>query len=532
MRGVAATIAILCLRGLAQEPLPCTIGGTVVDAASNKPVARARVIAQSGAYSFLRLTDDTGGFCFEKLAPNDYHVSVQKAGYEEALHPVTLAVEEGSVVKPVTMRIVRYATLSGTVLDAIGEPLPGAEVTVWERAPGKYGGGPDEVDGTTADRNGAFRISELTPGTYYLSVKPSDREERRFVFPFADSHGQFPREKEVETFYSASFTFADANAVEVKAGQQVGNLVLTLKKAPLRRVTGRIANPPRSGFLYFDGETETGSEGGGAIPIGKDGSFAKAGLLPAKYIFRLNDGQRPIAQAEVDLTGGDALGITLEPIETVDVPVTFRTEGKGPAFRPRTAGEGTTVLMRDGSGEGLAMQTADDGTYRFAGVPRGIYRLSMGLAGQRLYLKGVTYGGETQTGNKVDLRTAREGGLEVTFSSNVAELQGRVKAAEDESADLTVILVDEAKDGGSVRIAGHAGTDQKGRFRMAGVAPGKYRLFAIEGFDDDRWGSPELAKVLEAKSVELELKESDKKQVSVTVISAGEWAAAVKKIGG
>jgi hypothetical protein len=83
-----------------------------------------------------------------------------------------------------------------------------------------------------------------------------------------------------------------------------------------------------------------------------------------------------------------------------------------------------------------------------------------------------------------------------------------------------------------VRIAGHAGTDQKGRFRMAGVAPGKYRLFAIEGFDDDRWGSPELAKVLEAKSVELELKESDKKQVSVTVISAGEWAAAVKKIGG
>ena len=53
-----------------------------------------------------------------------------------------------------------------------------------------------------------------------------------------------------------------------------------------------------------------------------------------------------------------------------------------------------------------------------------------------------------------------------------------------------------------------------------------------EGFDDDEWGSPELAKALEAKSVELELKESDKKQVSVTVISADEWAAAVKKTGG
>jgi hypothetical protein len=67
---------------------------------------------------------------------------------------------------------------------------------------------------------------------------------------------------------------------------------------------------------------------------------------------------------------------------------------------------------------------------------------------------------------------------------------------------------------------------------LPGVAPGKYRLFAIEGFDDEEWGSPELAKVLQAKSVELQLKESDKRQVSVTAITAGEWAAAVKKTGG
>jgi hypothetical protein len=95
-----------------------------------------------------------------------------------------------------------------------------------------------------------------------------------------------------------------------------------------------------------------------------------------------------------------------------------------------------------------------------------------------------------------------------------------------------VILVDEANDGEPARIAGATGTDQKGRFRLPGVAPGKYRLFAIEGFDDEEWGSPELAKVLQAKSVELQLKESDKRQVSVTAITAGEWAAAVKKTGG
>jgi hypothetical protein len=184
------------------------------------------------------------------------------------------------------------------------------------------------------------------------------------------------------------------------------------------------------------------------------------------------------------------------------------------------------MLVRDGSDEAVGLQVADDGTYRFPGVERGIYRLHIQLAGQKLYLKGVTYGGETLTGNKLDLRTARAGGLEITLSSNVAEVQGRVATPEEESDDLTVILVDEAE-----RIAGETGTDQKGRFRMAGVAPGRYRLFAIEDFDDNVWGSPELEKVLAAKSVEVELKESDKKQVSVTVISAHEWAEAVKKIG-
>jgi hypothetical protein len=36
---------------------------------------------------------------------------------------------------------------------------------------------------------------------------------------------------------------------------------------------------------------------------------------------------------------------------------------------------------------------------------------------------------------------------------------------------------------------------------------------------------------LTGKSVELELKESEKKQVSVPIISADEWNAALKKLG-
>jgi hypothetical protein len=519
IRGAGAAIAILCLRVLAQEPSDCAVSGAVTDSATNKPIERARVIADGGTYGLLKLTGEHGSFCFQALTPGVYHIRVQKPGYVEFVHPVTLAVEEDSPIKPLSIRMTRYGSLSGTVLDAEGEVLPGATITVWQRTRN----GPDEVDSTSADTRGSFHVSGLDPGTYHLSAKYDDEYDKMYSMPFVDGHGQLPRDKEVETFYSASFTFAGATAVEVKAGQRLDNLVLALKRTHLRRVTGRIVDLSHGAFLTYSGETETSSDSTGAIPIARDGTFVKADLPPARYTFLLGDGQKWIARKDVDLTLGDALGITLDPIETMDVPVTFRTEGQGPAFRPRPpAGDWeANLLVRDGSDEAVGLQEAG-GTYRFPGVECGIYRLHLALAGQKLYLKGVTYGGETQTGDKIDLRSAREGGLEITLSSNVAEVQGRVTVSEDESDDLTVLLVDGAN------IVHKTGADQKGRFRMPAVAPGKYRLYALEDFDDDDWGIPELAKALEAKSVELELKENEKKQVSVTAISAGEWAAALK----
>jgi protocatechuate 3,4-dioxygenase beta subunit len=518
MRGAAASIAILCLRALAQEPA-CAIGGTVVDGATNKPVARARVIAEvQGSYSFVTLTDAGGNFCFEHLTPATYHVLVQKPGYTETRNAGTLAVEEGAAIKPLAIRLTPYAGLAGVVLDEDGSALAGVEVTVWERVRDRKGGSPDSVESVETDGLGAFRFSELDPGTYYLSAKRPDDLEVIAVSPFLDSTGQAPREKEVETFYSGSFTFASATPVEVKAGQQVGNLVLTLKKTRLRSITGKVANPPRAGFLDLERETETESSFFRAVVIGEDGSFSRMGLLPARYTLSLRDGPRLLASKEVDLTSGDAIGITLDPVETVDVTVTFRTEGKGPAYRP-----GADFLIAADRLD-VPVQTEADGTCRFVDVPRGIYSVSLSTLAQKLYVKRMVYGGEVLEDRKLDLRNGASGTLEVTLSPNVAEVEGRVDG--DGSAAITVILVK------GTSITGLAETDQKGRFRMETLAPGKYRLFAIAGFDEDEWGSPDLAKALAGKSLELELQESEKKQVNAPVISEEEWDAAVAKSGG
>ena len=243
------------------------------------------------------------------------------------------------------------------------------------------------MDGAVTDGRGAFRISQLDPGAYYLSANWKDTEAARFSLPFADSQGRIPLESDVETFYTSSFTFADATPLELKAGDRQDHLVLAIRKARLRRVTGRIPNPPPKTFLYFNRETETESDGG-AIPVASDGSFVKAGLVPGRYSFRLADGQKLVARKDVDLSLGDALNITLDPIETMDVAVTFHTEGKGPAFRP--PGEDAILLTQPPSDEAIGLQRADGGGYRFRGVARGIYQLSLRRPAP-VYLKEVTY---------------------------------------------------------------------------------------------------------------------------------------------
>ena len=76
-----------------------------------------------------------------------------------------------------------------------------------------------------------------------------------------------------------------------------------------------------------------------------------------------------------------------------------------------------------------------------------------------------------------------------------------------------------------------AQVDRDGKFQIPGMAPGKYRLFAIQGFDEAPWGSPELAAELTAKSVVVELKDAEVRRIEPPLISADEWTAALRKLG-
>jgi hypothetical protein len=59
-----------------------SLSGTVVDSASNAPIAQATVTATSPSQTVSTKTDNGGHFTFASLAPDTYTVSIEKEGYD------------------------------------------------------------------------------------------------------------------------------------------------------------------------------------------------------------------------------------------------------------------------------------------------------------------------------------------------------------------------------------------------------------------------------------------------------------------
>jgi hypothetical protein len=132
----------------------------------------------------------------------------------------------------------------------------------------------------------------------------------------------------------------------------------------------------------------------------------------------------------------------------------------------------------------------------------------------------------------LDLRQGQPGAVEVILSPNVATLEGHLDRTEGSLPSLatTVVVMDEAQSRTEV-VSEQVTVDHTGKFKVESLPPGQYRLFAVEGFEESLWGSPELAAALREKSLPVELRESENKPVAVPVITLDDWTAALRKVG-
>ncbi|MDR3698228.1 MAG: carboxypeptidase regulatory-like domain-containing protein [Candidatus Sulfopaludibacter sp.] len=515
----AAWFLLAATAGWAQAD--CVVRGVVTDQSTGKPVTNVKLflVRQSSREipSLLQRSGEQGGFCFETVDPGDYLLETQRAAYLDGTYGggVVLAVRAGSELEPLSVKLVRRAILSGTVVEGDGEPFARAEVHVYRRLRSREDSGQDEVESQETDDRGVFRFGDLPPGTYYLGVTAKARD---FNMPLLDAGGKPRQEGYTESFYSAAARFEDAKPVVLQAGKDVTGLLLTLRKTQFRHIAGKVVGAPEGAYLRLQHPDGTTSSG-----IRADGSFYRGGLEPGQYTVELRAGNLLRGKKEVDLSSGDADGVTITADQTAaadfTLPVQFRAEKAGEPYRPSS---NTFLVLLKGNEARLAQMSAD-GTFQFTNLTPDLYRLERVWVGGDFYVKRILLGGESTDGRTLDLRNGNPGGMQIVVARKSAALTGRLVGDTPVlSQAVTILLIDDL---GRIGESTHA--DQNGQFRMEHVAPGKYRLFALEQFESSNWDS-DLADALQAKSLAVELGDGEMKKVELAPITAQEAARAVK----
>jgi beta-lactamase regulating signal transducer with metallopeptidase domain len=179
-----------------------------------------------GLSTGARVNDD-GSFRFQPVGTGRYLLNVMglpKGAYVKSARygpeDVTRApLRIGAAPVPLEIDVSsKGASVTGALASESGEPMPGVMVTAWPKIPNP-GSTTHGVKSISTDQNGAFTITALAPGDYYVAaweeVDSSLRQEPDFLARFTDQATAVKLDESVQASVSVKMISKDAVAVEV-----------------------------------------------------------------------------------------------------------------------------------------------------------------------------------------------------------------------------------------------------------------------------------------------------------------------------
>ncbi len=411
----------------ASQPIPAgtaVIAGSVVVAGAGQPARRARVTlnAAEGGGARTSTTDEEGRYAFTALAAGRYTLSASKPGHVSVVYGSTWPGRPGTPIQladgerfSATLHLARGSVITGTVLDEHGEPVPRATVRALRYVMQAGRRTLQPADSAPSDDRGIYRIYGLQPGDYLVSVVPRNQPGvARIEGAGPEAQGDAPAGY-APVYYPGTVAAAQAGTVAVGIGEERGNVDVQLQRMPMARLEGVIVNATGQAVQGLQ-VTLVSAE---AVP-GIGGGSARA---DAEGRFRLTN----VAPGSYRLV---ARGQT---------PIAAAVEAGSPTAAQAAGGRG----RRGPQSSPLRLWGAVD----------------------------IVVDGRNQT----DIVVPLQAGL--TVSGRVV-FDGTATAP---PADLTRIRVSlapaEPSPAGMVQATGGA-VDASGRFTLAGVVPGLYRLTA------------------------------------------------------
>ncbi len=488
-------------------------------------------------------SDAEGRFSISKLSPGRYHVRIEKPGFvaRRASRAVlanggVLTVSEGDPIKDVTVQLWPAAVIRGKVLDPNGEPVTGAMVMALRPGRGRHGFGWEIGSNASTDDKGDYRLFGLAPGRYV--VMATARGALSGADPTVSDAEPSKDTRTVATYFPGTADYREATPVTLKPGDEFP-INITLTTARTVHVRGSVTGNTSAMTVVMLVSKEEFAVGGRAQV--KDGKFDIAGVAPGSYVLQAitlsEDARNPrVSHRMVEVGPGGLDNVAIVIGGQAQVKVSVAVEGGKLDFKkinlvllPDDAfeGAGGGFTINGGEGEGDHGRIHPDGTSTFKNMDPGRYRLMVTANGSGVedwYTKSIRMGTQDVTDTAIDVAPDANLALQVVLSAEGATVEGvAVDDKEKPWPSATVYAVPEAERRQTPDAYGQATADQNGSFKMRGLSPGAYTLFAFEDpqrAEDVR--DPEGLKTLEGAGLKLKVEERSRSTVQVKVIPAND----------
>jgi len=524
------------------------------------------------------VTDDLGRFTFLDLDEGSFTLQILANGYVSLNYgqrftngpgtPITLTA--GQDLKNLAITLTPASNISGRVTDRSDQPLVNVPVQLLRYSYDSQGQRSFQpVGATKTNDRGEYRIYWITPGRYYLMAGTPGLGTSPFMAMMTMiAGGDATSANEVPVplayaYYPGVLDFSFARVIELRPGIDVDSTNLTLTAKPQTyRIRGRIVDS-RTGQPPARARVAASSRSPGMAgnllldQISMDlinnynatsGTFEIRDLLPGSYSVTIiaqdpapasaaarGGGVPPpgLANSTVAVSISDAdvegLVVTVSPASTLAGRIRSDASQQLPVPPDRmrlqlVARNSQSPIPVPANAANIASPAAD-GSFRFANVAAGDYRVNLiaqggarGGAGGAVYLKEVRLDGADVLNSALRISGSMSGTLDIVVGLTNGQISGTVLDRRSQPLPVMQVVLVPYRARDRIELYRTANTDGNGRFLIAGITPGDYKVLSWEGMEPYSWFDPDLMSQWDANGTVIHVTESSTEMIEVKLI--------------